>query len=193
VAATEPLLDGTDGQAPLTPATEIPLPAAPRVIDAPSAHIMNPILHSVTTQATGRAISLTSTCSVQRGKTGPTNDNKDLWFSGFNHDIETTVYVGYDQPDNLGRDEQAATVALPIWIDYMKQALEGRPESTMEQPDGLVTVRINRQSGLRAAPGEPNTIFEIFKEEEIPPYAANTNNSRPGAPQGQSGPVDSIF
>jgi len=169
------------------------LPAAPRVIDARSAYIMNTILHSVTTEGSGRAISRTFTRGDLGGKTGTSNDNKDLWFSGFNHDIETTVYVGYDQPDDLGRNEQAATVALPIWIDYMKQALEGRPESTMTQPDGLVTVRINRQTGLRAAPGEPNTLFEIFKEEEIPPYSNNGNNTRPGASQNQSGPVDSIF
>jgi penicillin-binding protein 1A len=173
------------------PADAPALPAAPRVIDARTAYIMNTILKAVTTEGSGRAISRTFTRKDLAGKTGTTNDNKDLWFSGFNGDVETTVYVGYDQPMNLGDGEQAATVALPIWIDYMKQALEGRPESSMAQPDGLVTVRINSRTGLRAAPGEPGTIFEVFKEEEVPPYG---NAARPGSRSSQSGSsVESIF
>ena len=156
------------------------LPAAPRVIDIRTAYVMNTILHSVTTEGSGRAISRNFTRRDLAGKTGTTNDNKDLWFSGFNGDFETTVYVGYDQPEGLGRNEQAATVALPIWMDFMKAALEGKPENFMAQPDGLVTVKINRQTGLRAAPDEPGAIFEIFKEEELPPYAVG--DSTFGAP-----------
>jgi penicillin-binding protein 1A len=172
------------------PAAATAFPAAPRVIDERTAYIMNTILKAVTTEGSGRAISRTFTRKDLAGKTGTTNDNKDLWFSGFNGDIETTVYVGYDQPANLGDGEQAATVALPIWIDYMKQALEGRPESTMAQPDGLVTVRINSRTGLRAAPSEPGAIYEVFKEEEVPPYG---NAAQPGSRSSQSGSVESIF
>lgn len=163
---------------------------APRVVDERTAYIMNTILRAVTTEGSGRAISRNFTRKDLAGKTGTTNDNKDLWFSGFNGDIVSTVYVGFDQPANLGDNEQAATVALPIWIDFMKQALEGRPENAMAQPDGLVTVRINPRTGLRAAPGEPGAIFEVFKEEEVPPYG---NTSNPRSPSSSGSSVESIF
>lgn len=161
------------------PETELPLPQAPRVIDARTAYIMNTIMRSVVTEGSGRGVSRAFNRQDLAGKTGTTNDSADLWFSGFNGDFVTTVYVGYDQPQGLGATEQAATVTVPIWIDFMNTALEGRPESFMTQPDGLVTVRINRETGLRALPDEPGAIFEIFREEDLPPYG---NGTTPGNP-----------
>ena len=164
------------------------LPQAPRVLDERTAYIMNTILHSVTTEGSGRAISRTFNRTDLAGKTGTTNDNRDLWFSGFNGDLVTTVYVGHDQHEELGRSEQAATVALPIWIDFMKVALEGKPESTMSQPDGLVTVRINSETGLRARPEERGSIFEIFREENLPPFGPEAEST---ASPGET--VESVF
>ncbi len=148
------------------------LPLAPRVLDARTAYLMNSILRSVITDGSGRPISRALNRQDLGGKTGTTNDNNDLWFSGFNKEIVTTVYVGYDEPEGLGRSEQAATVALPIWLKYMEKVLQNRPESTMPQPDGIVTVRINPETGLRANPDDPEAIFEVFKEETVPPYPA---------------------
>jgi penicillin-binding protein 1A len=167
-------------ESPLAPAAadETPTPPrAPRVIDERVAYIMNTILHSVTTEGSGRRISRDFSRNDLAGKTGTTNDNRDLWFSGFNGDFVTTVYVGHDQHEELGRSEQAATVALPIWIDFMMSVLSGRPESSMPQPDGLVTVRINRDTGLRARPDERGAIFEIFREENLPPYDPEAGSS----------------
>ena len=76
--------------------------------------------------------------------------------------------------------------------DFMKAALEGMPERMMPQPDGLVTVRINSQTGLRAGPNEPGAIFEIFREEDVPPYgdtATQTTTTQPGAPRTESVPI----
>lgn len=177
-AAPVPSLDGS-----AAPDFE-PLPPAPRVIDERTAYIMNTILRSVITEGSGRPVSRAMNRQDLAGKTGTTNDAFDLWFSGFNADLVATVYVGYDQPQSLGAQEQAATVSTPIWIDFMKVALEGMPERSMAQPDGLVTVRINSQTGLRAGPNEPGAIFEIFREEDLPPYGetqSQTSTTQPGA------------
>ena len=150
---------------------------APRVIDERNAYIMNAILQSVITEGSGRPASRAMARRDLAGKTGTTNDAMDLWFSGYNGDLVATVFVGFDQPESLGRSEQAATVALPIWIDFMKDALEGRPEHVMAQPDGLVTLRINEKTGLRARADEPGAIFEVFRVEEIPEYGNGDDDS----------------
>jgi penicillin-binding protein 1A len=171
-----------------------PVPPAPRVIDERTAYIMNTILRGVITEGSGRPVSRAMNRQDLAGKTGTTNDAYDLWFSGFNADLVATVYVGYDQPQSLGSHEQAATVSTPIWIDFMKVALEGMPERMMQQPDGLVTVRINSQTGLRAGPNEPGAIFETFREEDVPPYgdtASPTTTTLPGTPRSSSN--DSVF
>jgi penicillin-binding protein 1A len=154
------------------------LPVAPRVIDERIAYIMNTILRSVLIEGSGRPVLRAINRQDLAGKTGTTNDSTDLWFSGFNGNIVTTVYVGYDQPQGLGNSEQAATVSIPIWVDFMKKALEGTPEVTMQQPDGLVTVRINKDTGLLARPDEPGAIFEVFREEDVPSYG---NGEVPGS------------
>lgn len=141
---------------------------APRVIDEDVAYIMNTMLRSVITNGSGRRINREIGRPDLAGKTGTTNDNFDLWFSGFNGDMVTTVYVGFDNPQTLGRDEQAATVAVPIWIDFMEDALAGMPINSMAQPDGIVTVRINPETGFRAQPNDENAIFEVFREESQP-------------------------
>ncbi len=146
-------------------------PVAPRVLEERTTYIMNSILKSVITDGSARSVDRAFERTDLAGKTGTTNDAFDLWFSGFNGDVEATVYIGYDQPQSLGSNEQAATVSLPIWIDYMKVVLEGKPENSMGQPDGVATVRINSKTGLRARPGEADALFEIFKAEELPPYA----------------------
>ena len=148
---------------------------APRVIDEGVAYIMNTMLRSVITNGSGRRINREIGRPDLAGKTGTTNDNFDLWFSGFNGDMVTTVYVGFDNPQTLGRDEQAATVAVPIWIDYMEDALIEMPINSMAQPDGIVTIRINPETGYRAQPNEEGAIFEVFREESQPLRADEAN------------------
>ena len=172
-SANAPASEGSSGPATNSdPAAEIPgNPVAKRVLDERTTYIMNSILKSVITEGSARSVDRAFERTDLAGKTGTTDDAFDLWFSGFNADVEATVYVGYDQPQTLGSNEQASTVSLPIWIDYMQAVLEGRPENSMAQPDGVATVRINSKTGLRARPGEPDSIFEIFKAEELPPYS----------------------
>jgi penicillin-binding protein 1A len=142
---------------------------APRVVEAGTTYIMNTMLRSVITDGSGRRINREIGRPDLQGKTGTTNDNFDLWFSGYNGDMVTTVYVGFDNPQTLGRDEQAATVAVPIWIDFMEDALEDMPINAMPQPDGIVSIRINPLTGQRALPNEQGAIFEVFREAYQPP------------------------
>jgi penicillin-binding protein 1A len=102
------------------------------------------------------------------GKTGTTNDQMDGWFSGFNHAVVATAWVGFDKLEPLGRGETGGRSALPMWIDYMSYALKGVEERKLEPPEGLVTVRIDPATGLLAASGQKDAIFETFMEENVP-------------------------
>lgn len=161
----------TDGE-PFDVEAEYTLPegitaVAPQVLDAANAWTMTSMLGEVIQRGTGvRAKSLGR--SDLAGKTGTTNDQKDAWFSGFNPDVVTTVWVGYDSVAPLGRRETGASAALPLWIDYMETALEGREDVGFPRPPGLVAVRIDPDTGLRAAPGDENAVFEYFKPESVP-------------------------
>jgi len=140
---------------------------APRVLDRRVTYIMNSILRDVITRGTAsRAKTLNR--NDLAGKTGTTNGPTDAWFSGFNQHLVTTTWVGFDNNKKLGRREYGGSAALPIWIDFMRTALDGVPETLPPQPNGIVTVRINPETGERAHPNDPNGIFEIFRAENAP-------------------------
>ena len=141
---------------------------APRIIDERIAYILNSMLESVITEGSGNRVFRELRRGDLRGKTGTTNGPTELWFSGFNKDIATTVFVGFDRPEPLGEREQGATVAVPIWIDFMREALKDAPENTMSRPDGIVDRLIDETSGEPATPGDPNAIFEYFRSENAP-------------------------
>ena len=145
-----------------------PTQEAKRIIDERTAYIMTSMLQDVIKRGTGRR-ALALGRSDLAGKTGTTNDSKDSWFAGYNSDVVTTVWAGFDQPESLGRHEYGGTVALPIWIDYMAYALKGKPEQLPREPAGMMTLRIDPVSGRIARPGTPDAYFEIFKSEDAPP------------------------
>ena len=148
-----------------------------RLADERAVYILHSMMQDVIKRGTGRR-ALALERSDIAGKTGTTNQQKDTWFGGFNHSLATTVYVGFDQPAPLGRGEFGATTALPIWLDYMEVALEGTEPSTMRRPNGIVSIRINPETGERARPGEDG-VFEMFRSEEAPeplPPESSANN-----------------
>jgi penicillin-binding protein 1A len=103
-----------------------------------------------------------------RGKTGTTND-ADIWFSGYTPDLVVTTWAGYDNNSSVGSREFGSTTPIESWIEFMRVALPVEADSsTLSQPNGLVTVRINPTTGLRAAQDDPDAIFEIFREEFAP-------------------------
>jgi len=145
----------------------IPSRTAKRVITPQNSYLMTSMLRDVIRYGTGRrAMSLKR--NDLAGKTGTTNDQFDAWFSGFNHAIVTTVWTGFDKPRPMGNGETGGKAALPIWVDFMRVALEGVPELPLKQPPGLVTVRIDPESGLLANANTPKSIFETFRTGHVP-------------------------
>ena len=109
------------------------------------------------------------------GKTGTTNDQRDAWFNGYNPDLVTTTWMGFDQLKPLGNKETASRAALPIWVDYMKVALAGKPEKQLARPDGLITMKINAETGQAATDSDTNTVFEIFRKERAPTVGSDVS------------------
>lgn len=145
-------------------------------IDPRSIYIITDMMKDVIKLGTGRRAKELGRNDIA-GKTGTTNDQVDAWFSGFNGDLVTTVWVGFDTPSTLGINEYGGRAALPIWVDFMKKALPPY-ENTLKQPEGIVTIRINPTTGHRALPGEKDAIFEIFRSEHVPP-PPEEDNPRP--------------
>ena len=110
---------------------------APQVIDPRNAYIMYRIMQDVVRYGTARG-ALSIGRSDIAGKTGTTNDNKDAWFVGFNPSVVTAVYVGFDKPRSMGRAGYGGTIALPVWVDYMRFALKGTESKGMKVPEGIV-------------------------------------------------------
>lgn len=140
---------------------------AKRVIGADVVFLMDSILKDVIKRGTGRR-ALVLERSDAAGKTGTTNGPVDAWFSGYSGGVVTSTWAGFDQNQKLGRREYGGSVALPMWIDFMRAATQSRPERHFEQPDNIVTVRIDPDSGQLAAPGQTNAIFEFFRSDNTP-------------------------
>ena len=177
--------------APLDPtadpgATPLPPLPAPRVLSAQNAYLMTSMLQDVIQRGTGRQARSLGRGDLA-GKTGTTNDQRDAWFCGYNGALVTTTWVGFDQLQPLGNGETGGRAALPMWIAYMEQALQGVPDTPLPPPDGLVTVRIDPTTGLLPAPGQTNTLFETFRVNEVPRIAAEPGPGvqapAPGTPE----------
>ena len=142
---------------------------APRTISSSVAYLMTLALRGVIQTGTGRQARVINRHDLA-GKTGTTNNQIDAWFSGFTPSIVTTVWVGFDQPQSL--HEYGAQAALPIWIDFMRVVLKDMPEKSLPQPADIVTVRIDKETGLLARPGQGNAMFESFRSANVPRYMA---------------------
>jgi penicillin-binding protein 1A len=112
---------------------------APRAIDARNAYVMNSLLQSVAQRGTGAKSNELGRRDLA-GKTGTTNDSRDAWFAGYHHTLAAIAWVGYDNPRSLGDRETGGGVALPIWMDYMRDALKGVPAYQMPMPADIETV-----------------------------------------------------
>lgn len=138
---------------------------APRVISPQNAYLINSALLDVIQHGTGKN-ALVLHRSDLAGKTGTTNSQKDAWFSGFNSNLVAIAWIGFDKPRSLY--EYAVNAALPMWIDFMKTALQNQAEASMPQPSDIITARIDKTTGLLAEANNQNAIFEIFRKEYIP-------------------------
>jgi len=168
----------------VTPADEKTL--APRVMDPRAAYMIDSILKDAIRYGTGRRALALKRDDVA-GKTGTTNGPMDAWFSGYVGTVVTTAWLGFDQNRPLGRQEYGGSAALPIWIDYMREATQGMPTQVRPLPNGLVSVRIDPQTGLLATPGQSDARFELFPVENVPTVTPNGDEySSPYAPDDYS-------
>jgi penicillin-binding protein 1A len=139
---------------------------AERAIDARNAFIMSTIMRDVVRAGTAtRAMKLGRTDLA--GKTGTTNEFIDAWFCGWGGDLVAIAWIGFDTPQTLGRNETGAQAALPIWMGYMGMALKGVPEQALTPPGGVISLRVNPETGLRVT--DSSGIVDYFYQEFLPP------------------------
>lgn len=155
-----------------------------RVLDERTAWLMHSILRDVVKRGTGRRANALGRADIA-GKTGTTNDQVDAWFSGYMPELVATAWIGFDNPSSLGAGEYGGRAALPIWMAYMKEALQGVPELQPAQPSGIVSVRINPDNGKRARSGNDKAIFEYFREGNLPEREESSSSQPEG---GEAGP-----
>ena len=191
IVALDQALDQEDAQQNTELARPIThLPIAPRIMDERVNYIMHTILQDVVKKGTARKAKKLNRDDLA-GKTGTTNDQKDAWFSGYVDAMVATAWVGFDKPATLGKNEFGSTAALPIWIDFMEIALKDVPQTQRQQPDDMVTIKIDEATGELARPGDASAVEEIFRAERTPKQMAlpkttgsdNSSKNQEAAPE----------
>jgi penicillin-binding protein 1A len=124
--------------------------------------LITDMMKSVITSGTGRKALVLGRKDLS-GKTGTTNNYRDAWFSGFNPDVATSVWVGFDQPSYLGRRESGAGAALPIWVNHMREVLKDFPETATDVPPGVITAFISKEDAELTNAKDPDGFREYFK------------------------------
>jgi penicillin-binding protein 1A len=153
---------------------------AERTISPQVCFLMNDIMKEVITRGTGRRAMALGRSDL-RGKTGTTNLAVDTWFNGFNDSLVASVWVGTDDNRPLGVAEQGAITAVPIWVDFMREALKGVPEKTPTIPDGIVEMKINASTGGKKD-ADLDPMFEYFRED-MPPTDEGFKDDTSTGPQ----------
>ncbi|MEQ6886116.1 penicillin-binding protein 1A [Salicola sp. Rm-C-2C1-2] len=161
-----------------------PVHTMERVADEEAIYILQSMMRDVIQRGTGRAARSLGRGDLA-GKTGTTNNQLDTWFMGFNKGLATGTWVGFDQPQPLGRREFGSVTALPIWKNYMKTALDGMPEKLMDRPAGIVSRRIDPKTGKTASTDNPDARFEIFRVRYAPAPASTSDSG--GSDQRRNG------
>lgn len=165
------------------------------VTDTATAYQITSMLQGVVDR--GTATKAKSIGKIVAGKTGTTNNSYDSWFVGFSPDLVMAVYVGYDNPQSLGKDETGASVAMPIFIDFMKDALKDKPSIPFRVPNSIKLVKIDKYTGKYATPNTPKSqIFfealktndEINEDQEL--KEENLENTNPDMPKPPTSPSD---
>jgi penicillin-binding protein 1A len=138
-----------------------------QVIDPMTAYQITSMMEGVVQRGTATVVK--SVGKPIAGKTGTTNDEKDVWFIGFSPDLAVGVYLGYDKPRHIGRGATGGHLAAPIVAEFFKMALADKPAVPFKVPAGIKLIRVDARTGLRAGPGEGRVILEAFKPGTAPP------------------------
>lgn len=153
---------------------------APGVITEQNAYLVRSMMMDVIRRGTGQA-AMELKRSDLAGKTGTTNDQRDAWFSGYNDHLVTTVWVGFDNHEPLGRAEVGGRAALPIWVQFMGKALADVPDETPVMPTGIVQAKINPDTGLLVALANQEAIVEVFESGRLPELESELEGTDPNA------------
>ena len=159
-----------------------PVVAAPSVLSPEISFLMTTMLRDVIRAGTGYAATEQLKRRDLAGKTGTTNDYRDAWFAGYTHDLVVVSWIGFDQNTPLGRAETGNRAALPMWIEFMRQALDGVKEKPLAVPAGIVRHWINSETGEPAKEGEEGAIEEFFLKD-APPGSTVTPSGQPEGPR----------
>ena len=162
---------------------------ANQVVDPQIVYLLDSAMQDVVGRGTGKQARILNRQDLA-GKTGTSNDQHDAWFSGFNQNIVAVVWVGYDAPKTLG--EFGARAALPIWIDFMRAALQDTPETALKRPEGIISVRIDPETGLRVPATHQPSMFELFRAGNEPPTENNAENISNNQDNTQKNPDPSL-
>lgn len=138
-----------------------------QIIDPHSAYQMTSMLEGVVKRGTATRVGRALKGYSIAGKTGTTNESRDTWFVGYSPDLVVGVYVGYDTPQPMGKSATGGQVAAPIFADFMKLALAGKPPVPFRVPPGLKFVRVSLKTGLRTS-SKSGSIMEAYKPFEEP-------------------------
>jgi penicillin-binding protein 1A len=139
-----------------------------QVLDPLTAYQITSMLEGVVQRGTAQVVKAVG--KPLAGKTGTTNDAKDVWFVGFSPDLAVGVFLGYDKPQSLGNSATAGQYAAPVFRDFMQMALKDKPATPFRVPPGIKLIRISASTGMRAGSGEgAGTILEAFKPGTAPP------------------------
>ncbi|HBR17261.1 MAG TPA: penicillin-binding protein, partial [Deltaproteobacteria bacterium] len=147
------------------------LPASQDVLNPQTAYLMTSLLQGVIQEGTGQRAKAIGRPAA--GKTGTTNNLNDAWFIGFTPDIIAGAWMGYDDERPLGYMETGARAALPIWLKFMQQAVEGTSIKNFQTPEGVVFIKIDKVTGMPATASTEQVIFEAFKEGTEPSTSQN--------------------
>ena len=142
-------------------------PETKQVIDARIAFIIQDILQEAAKRGTAKKVSELGRGDLA-GKTGTTNEAESTWFTGFNEFLVTTVWVGFDQPQSLGNREFGSSTALPIWLNFMRPNINFLPRNKNLPPNGIVSIKVDKKTGLKLESDSGNSIFEYYLEEYLP-------------------------
>ena len=192
VFQSAPRRAGCDAEDNAAGATGCNLPEAlraPRAISAANAWLMTDFMREAVVRGTGvRARALGR--SDIAGKTGTTNESRDTWFNGYSRSVVATVWVGFDQAQPLGEGEEGSRTAVPIWTDFMRDALAGVPQRGWPMPEGLLQARVSLETGGLASVDDPDGIFETFMLDSMPTGGILGGNEMAGVGTSGVGTVD---
>ena len=139
-----------------------------QIVDPHSAYQMTSIMEGVVQRGTATIVRSILGDVPIAGKTGTSNESKDVWFVGYTPDLVVGVYVGYDTPKPMGKSATGGAISAPIFANFMKLALAGKKPGPFRTPPGIKLVRVSLKTGLRAQAGEGDSVLEVFKPNEEP-------------------------